>query len=477
MGASWVSIACIILILIVGLIWAYRVLNWLWLKPKRLERLLRNQGLQGNPYKFFYGDLKEITKLEKEARSKPMNLNHHILSYVFPYLHQTVNKLGKICFIWLGPLPRVILTDRELIKEVLNKINDFPKSPRKPYAKLLVSGLISYEGEKWIKHRKIINPAFTLEKLKSMLPIFVTSCNDLIISKWEGMLSSDGSCEIDVWPSIQNMTCDVISRAAFGSSYEEGERIFQLLKEQLKLSVKATKKVYIPGWRFLPTFTNRRMKEIDRDIKALLKVIIDKKEKALKTGEAIKNNLLSILLESNTKEIQEHDNNKNVGMSFEDVVEECKLFYFAGQETTAVLLVWTMVLLSRYPDWQERGRKEVFQVFGNLIPNFDQVNHLKIVTMILHEVLRFYPPAEGLARTVQKDVKLGNMTLPAGVQVYLPIILVHSDHALWGNDANEFNPERFSEGVLKATNGVVSFFPFGWGPRICVGQNFTMLEA
>ncbi|XP_061365512.1 cytochrome P450 72A68-like isoform X2 [Gastrolobium bilobum] len=469
-------IAAIIMAVTVALIWGWRMLNWLWLRPKRLERLLREQGLQGNPCRFLVGDLKDFLKIQKEARSKPMNLSDDIVPHVFSYIQQSVNKHGKNSFIWYGPIPRVTLTDPELIKDVLNKNHDFPKPNINPAFKLLASGLATHEGEKWSKHRRIINPAFNLEKLKIMLPIFFKSCNDLI-SKWEGMLSLDGSCEMDVWPFLQNLASDVISRTAFGSSYEEGRRIFELQKEQAELTMKVAMKAFIPGWRFLPTSTHRRMKQIYRDVNVSLKGMINKREKALKAGEATKNDLLGILLESNHKEIQEQGNSKNVGMNLEDVIEECKLFYFAGQETTSVLLVWTMILLCRYPDWQARARDEVLQVFGNNKPDFDGLSHLRIVTMILYEVLRLYPPILGLSRTVDKDMKLGNMTLPAGVQVSLPIVLVHHDCELWGDDAKEFNPERFSEGVLKATNGRVSFFPFGWGPRICIGQNFSILEA
>ncbi|MCI04406.1 cytochrome P450 family protein [Trifolium medium] len=125
------------------------------------------------------------------------------------------------------------------------------------------------------------------------------------------------------------------------------------------------------------------MKEIAKDIKDSLTDMINKREIALKAGESAKDDLLGILLESNHKEKEEHGNNKNVGMSLEDVIEECKLFYFAGQETTSVLLVWTMVLLSRYPDWQARAREEVIQVFGNKKPDFDGLSHLKIVSIVL----------------------------------------------------------------------------------------------
>jgi len=125
------------------------------------------------------------------------------------------------------------------------------------------------------------------------------------------------------------------------------------------------------------------MNKINKEINSSLKDMINKREKALKAGEPSRNDLLSILLESNHKEIDENESNKDVGMSLDDVVEECKLFHFAGAETTSVLLVWTMILLSRYPDWQTRAREEVLHVFGNRKPDFDGLNNLKIVSIVL----------------------------------------------------------------------------------------------
>ena len=97
--------------------------------------------------------------------------------------------------------------------------------------------------------------------------------------------------------------------------------------------------------------------------------------------------------------------------------------------------------------------------------------------MILNEALRLYPLAAFLLRIIHKETKLGNLIMPDGVEIALPTILVHHDYELWGENANQFNPKRFLEGISKATKGQVSFFPFGGGPRICVGQNFALIET
>ncbi|KAM1001349.1 hypothetical protein ACFX15_007556 [Malus domestica] len=426
-------------VLVSVVVCAWRVLNWVWLRPKKLEKCLRQQGLAGNSYRLWSGDLKEISMMLKEAVSKPMNLSHDTAPRVVPYAHQSVSTYGKNSFIWIGPTPRVNITNPEDLKNIFTKHEDFPKPALSPLVKLLLTGLANYGGEKWAKHRKIIKPAFHSEKLKRMLPAIYQSCSEMI-EEWESLVSKESSYELDVWPYLQNMTADVISRTSFGSSYKEGREIFQLLKLQIELTVKMKHSVYIPGWRFLPTKTNKRLKEVDKEIRELFMGIINKREEAIKAGEAAKDDLL-------------------------------------GQETTSILLVWTMVLLSENQNWQDRAREEVLQVFGGNKPDFDGLNHLKVVTMILLEALRLYPSSFTLSRMIHKKTQFAEFSLPAGVGISLPTILIHHDKELWGDDATQFKPERFAEGVSKATKNKLTYFPFGGGARICIGQNFAMMEA
>ncbi|KAL3510462.1 hypothetical protein ACH5RR_029863 [Cinchona calisaya] len=470
---SLIAISCAVALLVCA--WSWKVLNFLWLRPRKLEKCLRAQGLRGNSYKSLYGDFKQLVRMVDEAKTKPIDPSDDILPRIVPFFFETIKKYGRECFIWLGPNPSVIILDPVLLREIFTKNYLFPKLPSHPLSRLLGEGLAMADGDEWTKRRKIINPTFHLEKLKHMLPAFHL-CASEMLSKWEESVSLQGSSEMDVWPYLETLTSDAISRTAFGSSYEEGRKIFELQKEQAEHIMTVARSFYFPGYSLLPTKRNRRMKDIGKEVEATVREIIENRMEAIKVGEASRDDLLGTLLESNLKGIEQPGNRK-FGMSIKEVIEECKLFYFAGQETTSSLLVWTLILLSRHQGWQSRAREEVFRVFGRDKAHFDGLNHLKIVTMILNEVLRLYSPAVSVDRITVQETKLGKYNFPAGVQLTLPIILLHHDPEIWGDDVKEFKPDRFNEGVSNATKGQVSFFPFGWGPRLCMGQNFAMIEA
>lgn len=456
-------------------VWIVRLVNWIWWKPKKLEEELRKQGFSGPPYRLLYGSFKENKKLVEEAWSKPMDLNHRIVPRVNPLLDKTVKIYGKMSMTWFGTIPRVNIMDPELVKEILsNKFGHFEKAKQHPLAKSLSKGFATIGGEKWAKRRRLVSPAFHVEKLKRMLPAFSTSCCEMV-ERWEILLGSKESYELDVWPELQSLTADVISRAAFGSSYSEGKRIFQLQSELTLLIAKAIQNLYIPGYRFLPTKDNIRRKEVEKEVNVLLKGIIKKREKAIEMGASSNDDLLGLLLKA-SNDTDKRGKKAVIGLTNEEIIEECKLFYFAGHETTSVLLTWTMVVLSVHPSWQGRAREEVLQVFGKNPPDFDALSHLKIVPMVLYEVLRLYGGLV-LVRQTYKRMKLGKFSIPEGVQVALPNLLIHRDPELWGDDADEFNPERFSGGLSHASKHQMAFFPFGAGPRICIGQNFALIEA
>ncbi|KAH6780833.1 cytochrome P450 [Perilla frutescens var. hirtella] len=474
MAPPTLSLFAISSFLIASIIWGLKILNWVWIRPKKIEKQLRAQGLTGNPYRLLYGDTNDMAAMIKEAKSTPIKLSDDIVPRVLPLHHHIIKKYGKGSFIWIGPVARILIMEPELIKQILMNNHIFKKPTHNPLAQFLVCGLSGYEDHKWAKHRKIINPAFHLQKLKHMLGAMQRSSNEMI-EKWEKLGVKEKRIEIDVVPFLEELTSQVISRTAFGSSHEEGRAIFELLKEQSELTRQVLQSVYIPGWRFIPTKRNRRMKQINNQLGCLLRAIISKRSQELIGDD--EEDLLGILLKSNQREMEE--NGSDGGMKMEEVIDECKTFYLSGQESTSNLLCWTLLMLSVHQNWQQLARQEIFQVFGDhdAPPHFDGLNRLKIVTMILYEVLRLYPPAIIFNRIIHKETKLGEVRLPSGVHLLLPIILMHHDQQLWGDDAKEFKPERFGGGVAHATKNQLSFFPFSWGPRICIGNNFALMEA
>jgi hypothetical protein len=149
------------------LLWqAAWLLDRLWWRPRRLERVLRAQGLRGRPYRFLTGNL--MDDYGRKNKAPPMSLRcHDIAPNVVPFLHNAIREHGKTCISWFGPIPKVTITDAELTRQVMSsKSGHFEKLQFPKLSRLLAEGVATYEGEKWVKHRRILNPAFHLEKLK-----------------------------------------------------------------------------------------------------------------------------------------------------------------------------------------------------------------------------------------------------------------------------------------------------------------------
>ncbi|KAG4110239.1 hypothetical protein ERO13_D13G036700v2 [Gossypium hirsutum] len=239
---------------------------------------------------------------------------------------------------------------------------------RKPKAlyffdKLLGDGLASTEREKWARQRKLANYAFHGESLKNMTPAVVASV-ETMLEKWK---SKEGK-EIEVFQEFRLLTSEVISRTAFGSSYLEG---------LMKLSVIAGRnilKAKIPiiskFWKSADEIESERIAKMIHD--SVMR-IVKKREERVVNGEAdnFGRDFLGLLVNAY------HEADQKNRLSIQDLVDECKTFYLAGQETVNSLLAWATLLLAIHTDWQDKARAEVIEVFGNQNPDSEGMAKLK----------------------------------------------------------------------------------------------------
>lgn len=365
---------------------------------------------------------------------------------------------------WLGVRPIISISNPEHIKEILDdKFGHFPKPTFIPVAvRNLIGDTTSImEGQKWAQHRRIVGSAFFKEKLKEMTPTMVSSVSKMF-DKWHNQMDS-GKMEIDVYEQFKVLTTDIIAHVACGSNSREANLVLKLQQEQKHLVFTDVRSIYS---RFLPSPCNRYALRLKRELETIISNIIARR-KYVDVGD----DLLGILMEAT------HQKKENFKFNMKDVAEECKAAFLLGRETLSSLLTWTTMLLAINPEWQERTRAEVLLLCGKDFPTHNALQNLKIVGMVLNEVLRLYPPALQMERKTSKNIMLGNIVIPPNIKLVIPIIDLHCDPALWGPDALEFNPERFSHGIGNACKTPSAFFPFSMGPRVCLGKNYALLEA
>ncbi|KAI3463379.1 hypothetical protein Pfo_020042 [Paulownia fortunei] len=455
----------------------------LWWAPKRIENHFMKQGIKGPKYQLFLGNLKELASLNLRASAQSMPLSHDILPRVLSFYHHWKKIYGPTFLVWFGSTARLTVSDPALIKEIFVLKSEFFEKNESPLLvkKFEGNGLLSLKGEKWAHHRKIIQPIFHAENLKLMIPMMAKSMEEAV-KKWSEKMCNNGKVEIEVSDWFQNLVEDVITRATFGSSYEDGRAIFQLQAQQIVHASEAYHKVFIPGYsflRFLPTKKSRISWRMEKEIRKSLLNLIDQRRRQNSSCQVVSDKCPNDLLELMIRAADEmsHSNN-SLAITANDIVEECKTIFFAGKHTTSNLLTWTTVLLAMHPQWQEQAREEVLRVCGARdTPTKNDLAKLKMLGMILNESLRLYPPAVAMIRRAKTNVQLGGLHIPRGTEILIPILAVHHDPALWCHDAQEYNPARFSTGVAHAAKHPMAFMPFGLGARQCIGQNLAVLQA
>ncbi|CAO2825419.1 unnamed protein product [Amaranthus hypochondriacus] len=435
---------------------------------------MEKQGVLGPKPSPLVGNILDMSSLVSSSTSSDMpSISHDIVARLLPHYLLWSQKYGKRFIYWNGFEPRMCLTDPDMIKELLTKYNPLSGKSwlqQQGSKNFIGSGLLMANGDAWYHQRHIVSPAFMSDKLKSYAG-YVVDCTKNMLQLVENMLES-GKNEVEIGELMTNLTADIISRIEFGNNFEKGRKIFNLLNLLQRCCAQASRHLCLPGSRFFPSKYNKDIKSLKTEVEGLLMEIIESRKACFEMGrsESYGNDLLGILM----NELQKKTTRNGFNLNLQLIMDECKTFFFAGHETTALLLTWTVMLLASNQEWQQKLRDEIAQVCNGATPSVDHLPKLRLLSMIINESLRLYPPATLLPRMAFEDIKLGDLLIPKGLSIWIPVLAIHHDKELWGKDANEFNPERFAS---KSSFISSRFIPFGAGPRNCIGQTFAILEA
>ncbi|GLT49905.1 hypothetical protein SLA2020_234290 [Shorea laevis] len=451
--------------------------------PYSLTQRLKNQGITGPPYKLLTGSLDAIKSMKKDSKEKTLDIDSNdILQKILPHYLRWSSEYGETFLYWHGLEPHLCISDPELAKQILsNKLGFYVKPRTRPgLLTMMGKGLVFVEGLEWVKHRRILNPAFSVEKLKVMVKR-MAACAISMLEEWKDLptMSEDGSIKIEMNVEFQKLTADIIAHTAFGSNYMQGKEVFEAQRQLQEWCAAASSDIFIPGTQYLPTPSNLRIWKLDWKMRRSLMQIIKSRMQNFKTSTesspdcCFGDDVLGMMIAS-SETTQAKGEFK---LKMNEIVDECKTFFFAGHETTSTLLTWTIFLLSKHQEWQEKLREEVLKECGSGIPDTDMLTKLKLVNMVLLESLRLYGPVLTMAREPSEDMTLGNLRIPKHTQLIVPLVIMHRSKDYWGEDASEFNPLRFINGISKAAKHPNAFIAFSIGPRACIGQNFAMLEA
>lgn len=442
--------------------------------PKLMFRKLKANGFEGPKPNFPLGNINDMKKELMMKRtcftssSSSINeISHDIHSLAFPYFATWQKLHGKVFTYWLGTEPFVYIADPEFIKKmsagVMGKTWGKPTVFKRDRKAMFGKGLVMVEGDEWVRHRHIITPAFTTANVKGMANLMVDSATHML-DRWARLIDS-GNAEIDVESEIIDTAGEIIAKTSFGISYEECEKVFKKLRNMQVTLFKSTRYVGVPyGNQIMCLKETLKAHNLGKEIDSLLISIIEERKR--KSVDRTEHDLLSLLLAGNGRML-----------STREMVDECKTFFFGGHETTALALAWTLLLLAQHPEWQNQLREEIKQVMGD----DGEIDVTKLVGLrkmgwVMNEVLRLYSPAPNVQRQAREDIKVDDLVIPNGTNMWIDVVSMHHDKTLWGEDVNEFKPERFKDDIHGGCKHKMGFMPFGFGGRMCIGRNLTMME-
>jgi cytochrome P450 len=318
------------------------------------------------------------------------------------------------------------------------------------------NGLLTSEGDFWLRQRRLAAPAFHPDRIAGYGNV-MASFADRLGGRWR-------AGEVyDVHHDLMRVTMEIVCKTLFDADVAEDidaiersfDRVVREIAKRFRRPFRIPDAVPIPG--------NLRYRSgvarLDRFVTRVLG------ERRAQPGD--RGDLLSMLLAARDDEGRP--------MSDKQVRDEVITLFLAGHETTAIALSWTLVLLARHPEVEERLWREVFQILGDRLPCAEDLPRLTYAEAVVKEALRLYPPAYVIGREALADCTLGGYTIPARATIYFSPWVLHRDPR-WFEEPERFRPERWLDGSTAKLPKYV-FLPFGGGPRVCIGERFAMMET
>jgi cytochrome P450 len=327
---------------------------------------------------------------------------------------------------------------------------------------LLGEGLLTSEDDFWRRQRRLVQPAFHRHQIANLANTMTISTATLV-DRWQPLARSGAT--FNVAEEMMALTLDIATKALFSTALtpDEIHAVAKSMTPLLRHATQRTQAVF-DFVEKLPLPSNRRFEELRNRLDRIVYRIIETRRQSGADHE----DLLGVLMAARDEETGE-------SMTDKQLRDEVMTLFLAGHETTALLLSWTWALLSWYPDVRRRAQEEVDQVLGDRTPTAEDVARLPYLGMILSESLRLYPPAWAIPRRPLADDEIRGYRIPAGCTVLVSPYVTHRHPDFWDNPEG-FDPERFTPAVVKDRHRF-AYFPFGGGPRMCIGNNFALMEA
>jgi cytochrome P450 len=377
------------------------------------------------------------------------------------FMDQVARAYGDIVYFKLGPQDVYFLNHPDFIKDVLvTHHQSFIKGRALQRSKrLLGEGLLTSEGEFHRRQRRLAQPAFHRQRIASYASV-MTDYSARVMGRWR-----DGET-LDISQEMMRLTLAIVGKTLFDADVEaEAQEIGAALTVVMDL-FDTLLMPFSELLEKLPLPQNKRFKKARERLDATIYRII----KEHREGGEDHGDLLSMLLLA-----QDEEDRRGGGMTDEQVRDEAMTIFLAGHETTANALTWTFYLLSQHADVEARLHEELDQVLGGRTPLMDDVARLPYTEMVLTEAMRLYPPAWAVGRLAVRDHEVGGYVVPGGSLVLLSQYAMHHD-ARFFPAPERFDPLRWTT-EARESRPQFSYFPFGGGPRRCIGEGFAWMEG